>query len=79
MAITKPQKPLMVNEQEIYPLTSVDQVVMESGERLNATLERLLVPSFTEADYGKILGCSITGLQWVDSQSELVNAEEVSF
>lgn len=79
MAIQKPQKPLMVNEQELYPLTSADQVVMDSGERLNAAMEKFLVPSFTAADYGKILGCSANGLQWVDSQSELPNVEEAVF
>lgn len=79
MAIQKPQIPLMVSGQKIYPMTSADQVVMEDGERLNAALEKLLVPSYTPADYGKLLGCAAGGLKWVDSQSELDNAEEQSF
>lgn len=79
MAIQKPQKPLTVNEQEIYPLTSADQVIMDSGERLNAAMEKFMVPSYGSADYGKILGCSAAGLQWVDMQSELENAEEAEF
>ena len=79
MAIAKPQKPLTVNEQEIYPLTSVDQVVMENGERLNAAMDKFLVPSFGTSDYGKILGCSADGLKWVNTQSELPNVEEAEF
>ena len=79
MAIAKPQKPLTVNEQEIYPLTSADQVVMDNGERLNAAMEKFLVPSFGTADYGKILGCSANGLQWVDTQVELPDIEEAEF
>lgn len=79
MAIQKPRKPLVVNEQEIYPVTSADQVVMDSGERLNAAMEKFLVPSYGTGDYGKILGCSAGGLKWVDSQSELPDAEEAEF
>ena len=79
MAVQKPQKPLMVNGQEIYPMTSADQVVMENGERLTAVMEELLVPAYTTADYGKILGCSAAGIKWVDSQSELDDAEGVAF
>ena len=79
MAIQKPQKPLTVNEQEIYPLTSADQVVMENGERLNAAMAKIIIPSYGASDYGKILGCSPAGLQWVDTQAELSNAEEAEF
>ena len=79
MAILKPQKPLMVNEQEIYPLTCAEQVIMEDGSRLNAYVKKFLVPAYTSADYGKILGCNASGLQWVDSQSELSDAETEVF
>lgn len=79
MAVTKLQKPLEVNGQDIYPLTRADQVIMDTGERLNAAMTRFLVPSYTTADYGKLLGCGSSGLQWVDSMSDLPNAEEVAF
>lgn len=49
MAIAKPQKPLMVNEQEIYPLTSADQVVMADGTRMpNHGLVSIDDPEFSE-------------------------------
>ena len=79
MAVTKPQKPLVVNDQEIYPLTHADQVIMDSGERLPAAISRFIVPAYTTADYGKILGCGIGGLQWVDSLGDLNNVEGVSY
>lgn len=79
MAVTKLMKPLEVNGQEIYPLTRADQVIMDTGERLNAAMTKYLVPDYTAADYGKLLGCGSRGLQWVDSLSDLTNAEEVAF
>lgn len=79
MAVMKPQKPLLVNEQEIYPLTCAEQVIMDDGSRFNVYVKKFLVPSYTSADYGKILGCDESGLQWVDQQSELENVEEAMF
>lgn len=75
MAVCKPQKALTVNEKEIYPLTSADQVIMDDGSRLNAAISKFIVPSYSVSDYGKLLACSESGLQWVDSLSELNSAE----
>lgn len=79
MAIQKPQKPLMVNSQEIYPLTAAEQVVMDDGSRFNAYVEKFIVPSYTSDDFGKMLTCTASGLKWVESLSELDNAEVGSF
>lgn len=37
----KPQSPLQKGDDFFYPLTTTDQVIMEDGSRLNATLENL--------------------------------------
>ena len=79
MAVQKPQQALEVNGKEIYPLTSADQVIMDDGSRFHVFVQKFIVPSYNSADYGKILGCSADGLKWVDSQSELENAEGVYF
>ena len=79
MAIYKPQKALTVNEKEIYPLTSADQVIMDDGSRLNAAINKFIVPSYSASDYGKLLACSEDGLQWVESLSELNSAEESEY
>lgn len=79
MAVQKPQKPLEVNGQEIYPLTNSEQVITENGERLNAVLRKTAIPDYTAADYGKTLTCGDTGLIWADAGSAYANVEGVSF
>lgn len=48
-------------------------------EEIEALVATLTVPSFTAADYGKVLSCSAEGLKWVTGSAGLYNAEEVSF
>lgn len=81
MAILKPQNPLTVNEQALYPLTSADQVIMENGERLNSAIAKYRVPAYTEADYGKALTPTAAGLVWMQQgvSANLTDAEEVAF
>lgn len=81
MAVQKPQKPLAVNGQDIYPLTSADQVIMEDGSRLNAAIEKFIIPAYTTTDYGKTITCTSSGLKWVEmvTSSDLTSVEEVSF
>lgn len=95
MAIQKPQKPLTVNNQEIYPMTCADQIVLEDGTRIgadgtvpnakalggiHADLYKQLA-SFGSADYGKILSCNANGLVWKNmaTTSALANVEEGTF
>lgn len=56
MAVQKPQKPLTVNGNEIYPVTSVDQVVMGDGSRLcvDASLSKRGQPADAEKTGNKI-------------------------
>lgn len=82
MAIQKPQFPLtvgMTDPQQIYPLTVAEQVIMEDGTRLNAAIDKFLVPAYTTSDYGKMLTCSEAGLQWAESASVLADVEGVGF
>lgn len=92
MAVQKPQKTLVVNEQEIYPLTCADQIVLEDGTRMRAdgkakdalalggidaaAYEQLV--SYGTTDYGKVLSCSEDGLVWIDAVHS-PNAEGVAF
>lgn len=47
---------------------------------LEALITSLTLPSYTSADYGKVLSCSADGLVWVTpTGSRLYRAEEVSF
>lgn len=39
MSIQKPQNPMQYEGKSFYPLTSVDQVIMEDGSRLNSALD----------------------------------------
>jgi hypothetical protein len=41
----KPQNPLRKGEAYIYPLTTVDQVILEDNNRLNSALEHLVYTS----------------------------------
>ena len=83
----KPQSPLKdVDGDYIYPLTTVDQVVMKDGTRLNAAIKDIIdnmnnndngaiIPTTTTADNGKILKVINGSPAWVD----ISNAEEMSF
>lgn len=79
MAFIKPQNPLkdVQTGNYIYPLTTVDQVVLENGERLNTILGEggSIVPSSTTEDNGKFLRVVNGVAAWV----ALPNAEEASF
>lgn len=37
----KPQSPIQLNDNYIYPLTTIDQVIMPDGDRLNVTIDNL--------------------------------------
>lgn len=95
MAVQKPQKPLAVNNQEIYPMTSADQIVLEDGTRIGADgtvpnanalggiqaeLYKQLA-AFGAADYGKVLSCNANGLIWKNpaGTAALVSVEGVAF
>ena len=42
--------------------------------------ELILVPAYTESDYGKVLGCFSTGLAWTTVETEILqDVEEVKF
>ena len=41
MAYLKPQSPLKQGENHIYPLTTADQVITDSGERINSVVYNL--------------------------------------
>lgn len=93
MAVQKPQKPLTVNEQEIYPMTCADQIVLEDGTRMRAdgkAKDSLLfdgetpnayhqLVAFGTADYGKMLTCNAAGLVWSDAPETVANVEGVEF
>lgn len=76
MAYLKPQSPLKdVDGDHIYPLTTVDQVILEDGRRLSAVLDGTMVPSTTTDDNGKILKVINGSPAW----TTIPNAEEASF
>lgn len=68
MSYLKPQSPLVSKEGDyIYPLTTVDQVVMEDGSRLNTKLDISSMVDITLTQEGvpadsKIVGDKITQL-----------------
>ena len=72
----KPQSPLKHTESGdyFYPLTTVDQVIMEDGSRLNSVLEETAIPTITTEDEGKFLRV----INGVATWQTVINAEEVS-
>ena len=80
MAYLKPQSPLQHKDGDyFYPLTTVDQVILEDGSRLNIKLDNLLnastIPTSTTADNGKFLRV----VDGVAAWQTVSNAEEASF
>lgn len=77
MAYLKPQSPLQHKDGDyFYPLTSVDQVIMEDGSRLNATLNSINpIIETTTSDNGKFLRVVNGAPVW----ATVLNAEEASF
>ena len=73
----KPQSPLYHKKEDtyFYPLTTVDQVILEDGRRLSAVLDGTMVPSTTTDDNGKILKVINGSPAW----TTIPNAEEASF
>ena len=68
MAYLKPQSPIKFNEDHIYPLTTIDQIVKLDGSRLglsNGTLNivpsEVGLPNPTAADNGKFLRVDTNG------------------
>jgi hypothetical protein len=75
MAYLKPQSPL--NDAQgnyIYPLTTVDQIIMEDGRRLSSVNFSSSLPFVTDEDNGKIL--RVVNGAW--TAVALQYAEEVS-
>lgn len=85
MAYLKPQTPLEVNGNNIYPLTTIDQIILKDGTRLgdntgnlNITSEKIgALPNIevTSADNGKIM----TVVNGVWAAKHIYNMEEVYF
>lgn len=48
MAYLKPQSPIKYNEDHIYPLTTVDQIIMDDGNRLSGVCVTLEKPEESE-------------------------------
>lgn len=72
----KPQTPIRdIDGDYIYPLTTVDQVIMKDGGRLSKVLDGAIVPAPTSNDNGKFLKVVNGSPVWVD----ISNAEEMSF
>ena len=80
MAYLKPQSPIKDKDGDyVYPLTTVDQVIMPDGRRLNAVLDDTagdsIVPAPTTNDNGKFLKVVNGSPSWV----AIPNAEEAAF
>lgn len=80
MAYLKPQSPIKDKDGDyLYPLTTVDQVIMEDGSRLNAVLNDMasdsIVPAPTASDNGKFLKVVNGSPAWTN----IPNAEEAAF
>lgn len=78
MAYIKPQSPLKLGEDHIYPLTTYDQILMSDGSRWDGKTAEAssTLPTPTVNDVGKILRVNAEG------KYELVlllNAEEATF
>lgn len=78
-ACQKPQMPLQTDDARFFPLTTEDQVLMSSGQRLSEVLARNLVPDYSAADRGRILWCTDAGPQWTDPERVIAGAEGVQF
>ena len=75
----KPQSPLYHKAEDayFYPLTTVDQVILEDGTRLNSVLGETTqssLPTATTEDEGKFLRV----VNGIPSWQIVTNAEEVS-
>lgn len=67
MAYLKPQSPLKNGEDHIYPLTTIDQIIMDDGSRLGAggklnikpsdigAVSTEVIPAVTTEDDGKFM------------------------
>lgn len=80
MAYLKPQAPLKDKDGDfLYPLTTIDQVIVEDGSRLNNVVSDILntinILTTTTDDNGKILRVVDGVPAWV----AIPNAEEASF
>lgn len=77
MAYVKPQSPLRDKKSGdyFYPLTTVDQVIMDDDTRLNVALDILTILKTTIDDNGKFLRVVNGAPTWV----AVPNAEEASF
>ena len=77
MAYLKPQSPLQDKSSGdyFYPLTTVDQVIMEDGRRLNSVIDGAMVPTATDSDNGKFLKVVNGSPAW----TAIPNAEEAAF
>ena len=83
MAYLKPQSPIKDKDGDyLYPLTTVDQVIMPDGGRLNAVLNDMdnnndaVIPIPTIDDNDKILKVVNGSPAWV---ADIPNAEEAKF
>lgn len=47
MAYLKPQTPIQLNENYIYPLTTADQVMLDNGNRLNSLFKKTIKETAT--------------------------------
>ena len=83
MSYLKPQSPIKNGEDHIYPLTTIDQIIMEDGSRLggNGKLNIKpsdiadIVPAVTTDDDGKFM-VVVNGKWKAESMQE---AEQVTF
>lgn len=72
----KPQSPIKdIDGDYIYPITTVDQVIMKDGGRLSKVIDGAMVPTPTSNDNGKFLKVVNGSPAWVN----ISNAEEMSF
>ena len=73
----KPQSPLYHKSEDayFYPLTTVDQIIMEDGSRLNTVLDKPAIPSTSTNDDGKFLRVVNGTPAW----EAIPNAEEATF
>lgn len=80
MAYLKPQSPIKDKDGDyIYPLTTIDQVVMEDGQRLNTIINDMSnnasIPSPEASDDGKFLKVINGSPTWTN----ISIAEEIGF
>lgn len=83
MSYLKPQSPIKNGEDHIYPLTTIDQIIMEDGSRLGSNGKLNIkpsdiadiVPAVTTDDDGKFM-VVVNGKWKAESMQE---AEQVAF